>query len=65
MVSMLYFPQPMSPHLPTVGHGKSEGERVYVETMDTYAFDVIQHVEIVKKQYPDLPSFIVGHSMVC
>ena len=48
-----------------VGHGRSEGDRVHVETMDTYVMDVIQHVEIMKKQYPDLPSFIMGHSMVC
>ena len=47
-----------------VGHGRSEGYRLHVETYDTYTTDVIQHVEQMKKQYPSLPSFIMGHSMV-
>ena len=47
-----------------VGHGQSEGERVYVETIDTYVEDVIQHVERMRGQYPDTPSLLMGHSMV-
>ncbi len=48
----------------TVGHGKSEGYRVHVDTYETYTTDVIQHVEWMRGQYPDLPSFLMGHSMV-
>jgi len=48
----------------TVGHGKSEGDRVHVDNFDTYVNDVIKHVDIVKKKHPDLPCYIIGHSMV-
>ena len=48
----------------SVGHGKSEGDRVYVETFDTYVLDVIQHVEKMKQEYPDIPCLLMGHSMV-
>lgn len=47
-----------------VGHGRSEGYRLHVETYDTYTTDVIQHVEWIRQQYPELPSFLMGHSMV-
>ncbi|XP_052086433.1 monoglyceride lipase-like [Mytilus californianus] len=47
-----------------VGHGQSEGDRVHVETFDTYVNDVFQHVDEVKKNFPDnTPIFIIGHSM--
>ena len=46
-----------------VGHGRSEGERVYVETFDTYVQDVIQHVERMKQEHPDVPCLLMGHSM--
>ncbi|XP_063425360.1 monoglyceride lipase-like [Mytilus trossulus] len=47
-----------------VGHGQSDGDRVHVETFDTYVNDVFQHVDGVKKNFPDnTPVFIIGHSM--
>ena len=47
-----------------VGHGRSEGDRVYVEDIDTYVQDVIHHVELMKSDYPHLPCILMGHSMV-
>jgi len=46
-----------------VGHGRSEGDRVHVETFNTYTADVIQHVERKKEEYPDVPCLLMGHSM--
>lgn len=37
---------------------------MFVDAIDTYVQDVIQHMEEVKRQYPDLPCFLMGHSMV-
>ena len=48
----------------TVGHGRSEGDRVHVETFDTYTDDVIEHVERKMAEYPDIPCLLMGHSMV-
>ena len=47
-----------------MGHGRSEGERVYVEDFNTYALDVINHVKDVKLFYPGIPCFLMGHSLV-
>jgi len=46
-----------------VGHGKSGGLRAYIENVDDYCDDVIQHCSLMKAKYPDLKLFIVGHSM--
>ena len=48
----------------SVGHGRSEGDRVHVETFRTYIEDVVQDVEQMKEQYPNTPSLLMGHSMV-
>ena len=48
----------------SVGHGHSGGERVLIDSIETYARDVIQHVEGIKAKHPDLPVFLFGHSMV-
>eukprot|EP01119_Soliformovum_irregulare_P016890 TRINITY_DN4954_c1_g1_i2.p1 TRINITY_DN4954_c1_g1~~TRINITY_DN4954_c1_g1_i2.p1 ORF type:complete len:421 (-),score=106.21 TRINITY_DN4954_c1_g1_i2:239-1501(-) len=45
------------------GHGNSEGERHHVESFTDYVDDVLQYVDIVKKKYPNLPFFLLGHSM--
>lgn len=46
-----------------VGHGRSEGARVHVEDVKHYTQDVEHHVSEVKKEFPELPCFIVGHSL--
>ncbi|XP_048879593.1 monoglyceride lipase-like [Brienomyrus brachyistius] len=46
-----------------VGHGRSEGERMMVRDFKVYIRDSLQHVDLMKEQYPGLPLFILGHSM--
>ncbi|CAH1270033.1 MGLL [Branchiostoma lanceolatum] len=46
-----------------VGHGQSEGERLYVENFDILARDILQHVDVMRARYPDVPIFVLGHSM--
>ncbi|XP_056380829.1 monoglyceride lipase isoform X3 [Hyla sarda] len=46
-----------------VGHGQSEGERMIVSDFQIYVRDCLQHVDLVRKAFPDLPMFICGHSM--
>ena len=49
----------------SVGHGKSDGDRVHIEDVQIYVRDVIQHIEIVKAKYSsNIPFFMMGHSMV-
>ena len=45
------------------GHGRSEGRRVYVESVDDYVQDVLHHCVELKAAYPSLPMFLYGHSM--
>lgn len=46
-----------------VGHGQSEGERMIVSDFQIFVRDGLQHVDLVRKAFPDLPMFICGHSM--
>jgi len=47
-----------------LGHGKSEGKRVIVNSISIYVDDVMQHAAAVKKQHQDgLPIYVYGHSM--
>jgi len=46
-----------------VGHGCSEGKRVYIENIDHYVDDVIHHCMDMEKKNPNLSTFLVGHSM--
>ncbi len=46
-----------------VGHGKSEGERGYIESIDKLADDVSFLAARLKKAHPFLPLFLWGHSM--
>jgi alpha-beta hydrolase superfamily lysophospholipase len=45
------------------GHGKSEGERVYVEKLADYVDDLKTYFDIIRKENPGKPIFLVGHSM--
>jgi alpha-beta hydrolase superfamily lysophospholipase/uncharacterized protein YbjT (DUF2867 family) len=44
------------------GHGKSEGEPYFTDTVDRYVDDVAKVVEIAKTRDPGLPVFVLGHS---
>lgn len=46
-----------------IGHGESDGKRAYIEDVDHYVDDIIQHSMIVKEKHPDLPLYMIGHSM--
>jgi acylglycerol lipase len=45
------------------GHGKSEGQRVYVERFTHYLDDLKTFFDMVRGWHPDLKIFLVGHSM--
>ena len=44
------------------GRGKSEGERLYVDTVAEYVDDVAATIELAKSRNPGLPVFLLGHS---
>ncbi|XP_040595057.1 monoglyceride lipase isoform X1 [Mesocricetus auratus] len=46
-----------------VGHGQSEGERMVVSDFQVFVRDVLQHVDTIQKDYPEVPVFLLGHSM--
>ncbi len=46
-----------------VGHGKSEGTRVYVERFRDYTDTLKLYFDMVRAWHPDKPIFLVGHSM--
>ena len=37
---------------------------MYIDSIDSYVQDVIQHVLEMQKMYPSVPCFLMGHSMV-
>ena len=45
------------------GHGKSEGKRGYLNTMFELVEDLKVVVNLAKKENPNLPIFLIGHSM--
>jgi len=45
------------------GHGKSKGLTAYINSFDEYLDDLEIFIERVKTRHPDLPIFILGHSM--
>ena len=45
------------------GHGKSEGKRNHIKTFDEYVMDCYSLSKIIKENHPNLPIFILGHSM--
>ncbi|XP_040974608.1 monoglyceride lipase isoform X5 [Aquila chrysaetos chrysaetos] len=47
-----------------VGHGQSEGDRMVVSDFHVFIRDSLQHIDLMKKEHPELPILILGHSMV-
>jgi len=45
------------------GHGKSEGLRNFVDTFDQFIEDEKLFYDIIKKQHPNLPIYMLGHSL--
>lgn len=45
------------------GHGKSEGQRIYVDRFQIYLDDLKTFYDMVRKENPDLKIFLLGHSM--
>ncbi|MGX7107906.1 alpha/beta hydrolase [Facklamia miroungae] len=45
------------------GHGKSEGERTHFNDYNDLIDDINHVLELAKKENPDLPIFLIGHSM--
>ena len=46
-----------------IGHGQSEGERVYVDRFDDFITPLKTFFDLIKRWQPDMPVFLVGHSM--
>lgn len=46
-----------------LGHGESPGTRVYVDAFDDYLVAVRECRDLIEWEYPDLPCFVIGHSM--
>ena len=45
------------------GHGKSEGTRSYIKDFSEFNETLLIYIEKIKEWQPNLPIFIVGHSM--
>lgn len=45
------------------GHGKSEGKRSHIISFDEFVEDCYTLSKLIKKKYPNLPFFVLGHSM--
>ncbi len=46
-----------------VGHGKSNGDRVYVERFDDYTKTLKKYLDMIREWLPEKPIFLIGHSM--
>ncbi len=45
------------------GHGRSPGQRGYIDSFASYRDDVLTFTRLVAAQQPDVPLFLLGHSM--
>ncbi len=45
------------------GHGKTKGERGHIEKFEDFLYDLDTIVEMVKREAPSLPVYMLGHSM--
>ena len=46
-----------------IGHGKSDGERVYVERFQDYITTLAAYIDMIRDWQPGKPIFMIGHSM--
>ena len=46
-----------------IGHGKTAGDRVYVERFSDYVETVKILFDLIREWHPDKPVFLIGHSM--
>jgi alpha-beta hydrolase superfamily lysophospholipase len=46
-----------------IGHGQSEGDRVFVDRFDDFTTTLKTFFDLLKKWQPEKPVFLVGHSM--
>ena len=46
-----------------IGHGKSDGERVYVERFQDYTKTLKKYFDMIREWQPEKPIFLIGHSM--
>jgi acylglycerol lipase len=46
-----------------LGHGKSGGDRVYVDRFQDYIITLKKYVDMIRNRWPDKPLFMIGHSM--
>ena len=45
------------------GHGKSEGRRNHIRSLDDYVVDSFSLTKIIEKNHKDVPIVVIGHSM--
>lgn len=45
------------------GHGRSEGDRIWVDSFDEYLDDVAFYIERVRRREPGKPIVLLGHSL--
>ncbi len=45
------------------GHGRSPGQRGYINSFDTFRDDVLSFTHLVTAQHPDIPLYMLGQSM--
>jgi acylglycerol lipase len=46
-----------------IGHGKSDGERVYVDRFQDYVSTLKNYFDMIHDWHPDTPIILIGHSM--
>ena len=46
-----------------IGHGKSDGTRSFVKDFPTFTDPILIALDIIRTTYPDVPVFLVGHSL--
>ena len=45
------------------GHGRSEGQRGHINSWDEYRGDLEVFIDEVNQMYPEIPVFVLGHSL--